>query len=83
VRRLYLETAFCEVGNLAYMGDVPTVASVQSCLRYVSDAGGAATILRSVLRKVMWITKDVALFGGTVITLALVFGVAHPYREPP
>jgi hypothetical protein len=40
-------------------------------------------MLRSVLRKVMWLTKGAALFGGTVVTLALVFGVAYPFRKPP
>ena len=33
-------------------------------------------MLRSAARKAMWATKGAALFGGAVVTLALVFGAA-------
>ncbi len=33
-------------------------------------------MLRSAARKVLWATKGMALFGGAVVTLALVFGAA-------
>ena len=34
------------------------------------------TMLRSAARKALWVTKGAAIFGGAVVALALVFGVA-------
>src|SRR5688572_4607230 len=40
------------------------------------DRGGTEIMLKSAARKALWVIKGMALFGGAVVTLALVFGVA-------
>jgi hypothetical protein len=53
------------------------------CRLYVCTMPCGSCSLKLAVIKVMWLTKGAALFGGTVVTLALVFGVAHPLRKPP